>query len=116
MQRSFCRVRIVRDSSPNNYMVLLSFRDQSLADAFYSTYNNAQYNSIEPDMCRLAYVRRVTVTSTGMGGGAPIDGHTELPTCTVCLERMDESVQSVLTVLCNHSFHGECLAKWEDTT
>lgn len=43
-------------------------------------------------------------------------GHTELPTCPVCLERMDESVDGVLTILCNHSFHGECLAKWGDTS
>ena len=29
---------------------------------------------------------------------------------------MDESVSTVLTILCNHSFHGSCLAQWEDTT
>jgi hypothetical protein len=27
---------------------------------------------------------------------------TELPYCTICLERMDESVSTVLTILCNH--------------
>lgn len=44
----------------------------------------------------------------------PID-HTELPTCAVCLERMDESVDGILTILCNHSFHGNCLIKWGDS-
>lgn len=29
---------------------------------------------------------------------------------------MDESISTVLTILCNHSFHGQCLAQWEDTT
>lgn len=33
--------------------------------------------------------------------------------CAVCLERMDDGV---LTILCNHSFHAECLQHWEDTT
>lgn len=29
---------------------------------------------------------------------------------------MDESVDSILTILCNHSFHGSCLVKWTDTS
>ena len=46
----------------------------------------------------------------------PPPGHTELPTCSVCLERMDESVDGVLTILCNHTFHAGCLVKWGDST
>lgn len=46
----------------------------------------------------------------------PISGFTELPTCPVCLERMDESVQGILTILCNHSFHGKCLDQWVDSS
>ncbi|RCN45602.1 zinc finger, C3HC4 type [Ancylostoma caninum] len=38
---------------------------------------------------------------------------TELPTCAVCLERMDDSVVSIL---CNHTFHAGCLEQWTDTT
>ena len=30
------------------------------------------------------------------------DTGVELPHCTICLERMDESVSTVLTILCNH--------------
>lgn len=51
----------------------------------------------------------------GHDGLAPL-GHTELPTCPVCLERMDESVDGVLTILCNHAFHAGCLVKWGDST
>jgi BRCA1-associated protein len=29
---------------------------------------------------------------------------------------MDESISTVLTILCNHSFHGSCLVHWEDST
>lgn len=50
-----------------------------------------------------------------MNGQPPL-GHTELPTCPVCLERMDESVDGVLTILCNHAFHANCLIKWGDST
>ncbi|KAA8917363.1 hypothetical protein TRICI_000475 [Trichomonascus ciferrii] len=38
----------------------------------------------------------------------------ELPTCPVCLERMDTSVTGLLTILCQHTFHCQCLSKWGD--
>lgn len=50
------------------------------------------------------------------GASLPVMELTELPKCTVCLERMDESVNGVLTTLCNHSFHSQCLQWWEDTS
>jgi BRCA1-associated protein len=43
-------------------------------------------------------------------------GTTELPTCPVCLERLDSSVSGILTTVCNHAFHSNCLAKWEDSS
>ncbi|KAI9876554.1 MAG: hypothetical protein M1830_006227 [Pleopsidium flavum] len=36
----------------------------------------------------------------------------ELPTCPVCLERMDETT-GLLTILCQHVFHCACLQKWK---
>lgn len=38
----------------------------------------------------------------------------ELPTCPVCLERMDETT-GLLTILCQHVFHCACLEKWRFT-
>ncbi|WAR01415.1 BRAP-like protein [Mya arenaria] len=95
-------MRIIRDGAPNQYMVL------SLADEYYSTYNNVTFNSIEADICHLVYV--------GQNACMPIPGMTELPNCPVCLERMDESVDGILTILCNHAFHMHCLSQWFDTS
>jgi BRCA1-associated protein len=64
----------------------------------------------------VAYVGKVELLHAGEGAGWPLPNLSELPACTICLERMDESVKSVLTVLCNHSFHSQCLKKWEDST
>ncbi|KAI5290800.1 hypothetical protein KEM54_000397 [Ascosphaera aggregata] len=36
----------------------------------------------------------------------------ELPTCPVCLERMDET-NGLLTIICQHVFHCTCLEKWK---
>lgn len=111
-------MRIIRDSTPNQYMVLIKFRTQRLADEFFTTYNNVSYNSIEPDICQLIYVARVEVIKDSEGPCLPVEGLTELPNCPVCLDRMDESVDGtpVLTILCNHTFHVNCLAKWGDTS
>ncbi|EDV91293.1 GH14868 [Drosophila grimshawi] len=106
-------VRIVRDGSPNQFMVLLEFRSNESALEFYKSYNGIAYNSLEPDsLCHAVWVSEVERGDNGL----PPLGHTELPTCPVCLERMDESVDGVLTILCNHAFHASCLMKWGDST
>jgi len=115
------RVRIIRDSTPNQYMALVLFHSQEEADECYKTFNGTPYNSIETDVCHLVYMARVEICGEedidfSRGLISPGSGLTELPICTVCLERMDESVDGILTILCNHSFHGACLAKWVDTT
>ncbi|VDI63469.1 BRCA1-associated protein [Mytilus galloprovincialis] len=109
-------LRIVRDSTPNQYMVLVKFRTQKLADEFFNTYNNVTYNSIEPDICLLTYVAKMETLKEEEEVSLPVPGLTELPNCPVCLERMDESVDGILTILCNHAFHMKCLAQWGDTS
>lgn len=105
--------RILRDGSPNQYMALITFRSSNAASEFYETFNGAPYNSLEPDIvCHMVFVSKVEVGDNGM----PLSGHTELPSCPVCLERMDESVDGILTILCNHTFHSSCLVKWGDTS
>ncbi|KNE59465.1 hypothetical protein AMAG_03743 [Allomyces macrogynus ATCC 38327] len=44
--------------------------------------------------------------------GAVVDLH-ELPSCPVCLERMDAATTGILTILCQHTFHCGCLRRWE---
>ncbi|MEE6503897.1 hypothetical protein FKM82_005005 [Ascaphus truei] len=109
-------MKIIRDSTPNQYMVLVKFSSQADADSFYMSSNGRQFNSIEEDVCQLAYVERAEVFKSEDGASLPVMDLTELPKCTVCLERMDESVNGILTTLCNHSFHSQCLQRWEDTT
>ncbi|XP_078599134.1 BRCA1-associated protein-like [Branchiostoma floridae x Branchiostoma japonicum] len=109
-------MRIIRGSQPNHYMVLLKFHCQEYADEFYKNYNGMNYSSLEESVCHLIYVARVEAMKAEQGGYMPEAGMTELPICHICLERMDESVDGILTVLCNHSFHMPCLEQWEDTT
>ncbi|XP_053731270.1 BRCA1-associated protein [Synchiropus splendidus] len=109
-------MKIIRDSTPNQYMVLIKFSTQVDADNFYKTCNGCQFNSIEDAVCQLVYVERAEVIKSEQGASLPVMELTELPKCTVCLERMDESVNGILTTLCNHSFHSQCLQRWEDAS
>uniref|UniRef100_A0AAQ4R966 BRCA1-associated protein n=1 Tax=Gasterosteus aculeatus aculeatus TaxID=481459 RepID=A0AAQ4R966_GASAC len=109
-------MKIIRDSTPNQYMVLLKFCTQADADSFYTACNGRQFNSIEDAVCQMVYVERAEVIKSEERASLPVMELTELPKCTVCLERMDESVNGILTTLCNHSFHSQCLQRWDDAT
>jgi len=84
-----------------------------MAREFYTSFNGVAFNSLEPEyLCQLVLVSGVEVQQSSP---QPPANHTELPICPVCLERMDESVDGILTILCNHTFHSGCLSKWGDT-
>lgn len=52
-----------------------------------------------------------TPSLTAKPHAPPTPALVELPTCPVCLERMDETT-GLLTILCQHVFHCACLEKW----
>lgn len=39
----------------------------------------------------------------------------ETHNCAVCLEKMNLEEESLLTTVCNHSFHLDCLLQWQDS-
>ncbi|XP_045770632.1 BRCA1-associated protein [Maniola jurtina] len=110
-QNDISHVRVLRDGSPDHYMALLTFRTCQSAREFHAAFSGVPYSSLEPQaLCHMAWVSRVEWARHG----SPPASHTELPTCPVCLERMDESVAGVLSVQCAHAFHAECLVRWRD--
>ncbi|VDK72507.1 unnamed protein product, partial [Cylicostephanus goldi] len=125
------RIKVIRDSTPNEYMIILKFKThlydaillQNDAVVFFEEYNGMQFNSLETNQCKLLFVDRIECASedevaalcasSSASTEAGSSNHlTELPTCAVCLERMDDSVVSIL---CNHTFHAGCLEQWTDT-
>lgn len=43
----------------------------------------------------------------------------ELPQCPICIERLEEPVEGLnltATILCNHTFHANCLVPWDDNS
>ncbi|CAD6195704.1 unnamed protein product [Caenorhabditis auriculariae] len=108
------RVKVVRDSTPNQYMLILKFKSHNDTVMFYEEFANKPFNSLEPHRCFLLFVDRIECASSeDMSELCASTALTELPTCSVCLERMDDSV---LAILCNHTFHANCLVQWSDNT
>ncbi|CAE7679564.1 brap-2 [Symbiodinium sp. KB8] len=194
-------MRVVRDSKPGRYMVLMLFRRQEDADACFREHDGRAFNAFETQRCALVYVKSVHIeppAASGSGGGAAGEGAPEdatagaaadsvasegpsvwvagadgtggaaegssrdeagddgrlptssptwqpaeeeglaqagggldlafgaselgfasacmtitpIPSCPVCLDRLDSSASGLLTTLCNHSFHADCLRSW----
>ncbi|PVZ99874.1 hypothetical protein BB558_004093 [Smittium angustum] len=195
--------RVIRNSLPSNYMVILRFRERSDTKEFYEYYNQKTFSPLEPEICHVVYIKSITIASGALPvyqfplfhddlnlkykqETEPVDSLSknttnkeintsetsnvdsvnetqpahnndvafsndlfstsldinkfyesdtnpdlkfpnfsentnlpvvaELPTCPVCLERMDTSISGLLTILCQHTFHCSCLAKWSDNS
>ena len=81
-----------------------SFPGNMLNDPFSPT-------TIQPSTASLA----TSTTISTKPVPPPTPSLLELPTCPVCLERMDETT-GLLTILCQHVFHCSCLSKWKDNS
>jgi hypothetical protein len=51
-----------------------------------------------------------------LGESTLLGSAVELPGCPVCLERLDPSISGVVTIVCDHTFHCECLRRWADSS
>ena len=130
----------------STYSVVMRFADQDAADSFALNYHDRRFNSFVEGTCRVLFVKAIELVPAGaasssggdVGGGASVagddagatgavndrgahnlpapEGLTELPSCPVCLDRLDQDVSGVVTTICSHSFHAACLSKWGDSS
>ncbi|KAI8974554.1 zf-UBP-domain-containing protein [Trametes punicea] len=119
---SIAHLRIIRDSAPNRSIAVMKFRDPASAVEFAEEYNGKQFNSMEPETCHVVRVLSISIDvddaiseNISRIASARVSGAYELPTCPVCLERMDAAVTGLVTVPCSHTFHCACLSKWGDS-
>ncbi|KAK4934723.1 hypothetical protein LTR10_024096 [Elasticomyces elasticus] len=133
--------RMVRTARANRYMVLMKFKHGKKAREWQHEWNGKVFNSMEPETCHVVFLKSVELIQTSTleesnGLSSPTTSYprmsndpfipattttkplaprtpslVELPTCPVCLERMDETT-GLLTIPCQHVFHCTCLEKW----
>ncbi|KAH7105889.1 hypothetical protein BKA62DRAFT_688285 [Auriculariales sp. MPI-PUGE-AT-0066] len=108
-------VRILRDFAPNRAIVLLKFRTAQDAGDFAEAYSGKPFGAIEPETCQVVRVASVSIDSAVDDPFERPDEAYELPTCPVCLDRMDSAVTGLVTIPCSHTFHCTCLSRWGDS-
>ncbi|RGP70687.1 ring finger [Fusarium longipes] len=125
--------RMVMTSRMNRYLVLLKFRDNFRAKQWRREFDGKVFNAMEPQICHVVFVKSITFeaptrrkssaalpslsSSAGISSSLrpfppPTPNLVELPTCPVCLERMDET-NGLMTIPCSHVFHCTCLQNWK---
>ncbi|OTA80599.1 hypothetical protein M434DRAFT_401677 [Hypoxylon sp. CO27-5] len=129
--------RMVMTGRMNRYLVLMKFRESRKAQLFRHEFDGKVFNDIEPETCTVAFIKSVTFETPSRQSGSfpdlsqdpftpsnsatssslkpfppPTPNLVELPTCPVCLERMDHTT-GLLTIPCQHVFHCSCLQKWK---
>ncbi|XP_043719100.1 BRAP2 RING ZnF UBP domain-containing protein 1 isoform X2 [Telopea speciosissima] len=113
----FSEVLIIRnDGMEDRYSALIKLVDQQKAEKFYRSFNGRRFSSTEAEVCHVLYVTSVEYTESADIASTPPLGFTELPTCPVCLERLDQDTSGILTTPCDHSFRCSCISKWADSS
>lgn len=123
-QRSIVRLKVVRDSRPGRYMALLTLSDANVALNFYKEFNTRPFSTLVPETCHIAFIRSVNLSPQCELHDVFADlvpqestaevSVVEMPTCPVCLERMDFNETGIFTSSCRHSFHCDCISQWRD--
>ncbi|RDB23862.1 RING finger protein ETP1 [Hypsizygus marmoreus] len=114
-------LRLICDCVPNRSIAVIKFFNPADAAEFVEAYNGKPFNSMEPEICNVVHVLSVkveaddTVSQAISRLGSAQSSMYELPTCPVCLERMDSAITGLITVPCSHTFHCTCLSKWGDS-
>ncbi|ONK60228.1 uncharacterized protein A4U43_C08F15760 [Asparagus officinalis] len=110
-------IRVIRnDAMEDRYSVLVKFDEQKSADTFYLELNGWRYPSAEGEVCHILFLDPVEFTESTEIAGTPPTGSTELPTCPVCLERLDQDISGIIATTCDHSFQCSCISKWANSS
>ncbi|KUJ21776.1 zf-UBP-domain-containing protein [Mollisia scopiformis] len=130
--------RMVMTGRLNRYMVLMKFRDEGVAKRWRKEFDGKVFTTMEPETCHVMFIKSITFQTPASSKPntsfpelshdpftpstsastflkpfpPPTPNLVELPTCPVCLERMDDTT-GLLTILCQHVFHCDCLQKWK---
>ncbi|CAM8960413.1 unnamed protein product [Rhodiola kirilowii] len=103
---------IRNDAMEDRYSALIKFTDQLKADEFYANFDGQKFSQTETEVCHLLPMHSVHFTEDEKSANISPEGYTELPTCPVCLERLDQDTSGIQSTLCDHSFQCTCISKW----
>ncbi|KAI8565633.1 hypothetical protein RHMOL_Rhmol03G0275100 [Rhododendron molle] len=100
------------DAMEDRYSVLITLVNQLTSDGFYCSFNGKRFRPSEAEVCHIYFTQSVVCYKFEEEAGLPPHGFIELPTCPVCLERLDQDTSGIQSTLCDHSFQCPCVSKW----
>ncbi|KAI9744773.1 MAG: hypothetical protein M1818_001698 [Claussenomyces sp. TS43310] len=104
--------KVFNGMEPENCHVMfiksIVFDTPSLSSDHQASFPDMSHDPFTPAMSTLA---EPTSSLAFKPFPPPTPSLVELPTCPVCLERMDDTT-GLLTIICQHVFHCACLQKW----
>jgi len=124
------------DRPSRTYVILFQLSTQEAADTFVKDLHNVPYTSLdETERCSVYHVVGLeaddgvslmspffapSASDLGLVSSSSAESNSprnqlEVHNCAVCLERMNIEEESLLTTVCNHSFHLDCLMQWQDS-
>lgn len=124
--------RMLMTNTLGTYMVLMKFRTRQAAEIWKKEFDGKGFGPMrEEAVCHVTFIKSIKIetppsqTAASSSKAAATISHitsrkpfppptpdlVELPTCTVCLERMDET-SGLITIPCQHVFHCTCLQSW----
>ncbi|KAL1408751.1 hypothetical protein Q8F55_005564 [Vanrija albida] len=136
-------VRMIREATtPNRSIAILKFRDPLQASDFMIIFTGKAFSTLDTrETCHPIRIHHLVLHK--LEGAEPKDvaipafppsvyasraralpdllkgvsktGMYELPSCPVCLERLDSTVTGLVTLPCAHTFDCDCLRKWGDS-
>lgn len=131
-------------TTPNRSIVLLKFRDPLQASDFLVIFTGRPFSTLDSrETCHPIQIHHLVLHKLDTPSkpastisipafppshyssrvrelpdlltGVPESSKFELPSCPVCLERLDSTVTGLVTLPCAHTFDCDCLKKWGDS-
>lgn len=120
-------------NADKNYHILFVLDSEDSAETFVSDLHHRPYTSLdESDTCSVYHAAHVkgedgvillgpffASSTASPNENAPSSPAKDEHQCPVCLETLEvtssDASSSILTTVCNHSFHIDCLVRWQDS-
>jgi len=123
---TLCHIRLLRQLHKHNTLTaLLQFRNIRHTKAFVAQVSGKLFSSLGETRCEIVSLSSIRVISTSSSSVSTLVSNInwslsyENDNCPVCLEPLvlkDSKLSSraLITTVCNHSLHADCLANWGD--
>ena len=87
-----------------NSLLILQFTSYNEAKKFHTEYSGIQFMANRPEYCQIGILSKDLPTSLDI----------RLPTCPLCMERLDASITGIPTSKCDHAENiCKCMLKWK---